>query len=131
MTRRCRSIAAAVRKTLAPAFARLGWEPVAGEDELRGQLRATLASALGTLGEDHEVQKRAAELYELWQREPARADRDLQPAFVSILAHAGDAARYDNSSNTLSPRVRRRRSSATFSRWPISRRSNCCARPCR
>jgi puromycin-sensitive aminopeptidase len=88
------AIAAAVRKTLAPAFARLGWEPAAGEDELRGQLRATLASALGTLGEDADVQGRAAELYALWQREPSRANRDLQPAFVNILAHTGDAARY-------------------------------------
>ena len=88
------AVAAAVRKTLAPAFARLGWEPAAGEDELRGQLRATLASALGTLGEDPEVQKRAANLYALWQREPSRANRDLQPAFVNILAHAGDASRY-------------------------------------
>jgi puromycin-sensitive aminopeptidase len=88
------SLAAAVRKTLAPAFARLGWEPAAEEDELRGQLRATLASALGSLGEDPEVQKRAADLYALWQREPSLANRDLLPAFVGILAHAGDAARY-------------------------------------
>jgi puromycin-sensitive aminopeptidase len=88
------SVAAAVRKTLAPAFARLGWEPSTGEDELQGQLRATLASALGTLGEDPEVQKRAADLYVLWQREPLRANRDLLPAFVNILAHAGDATRY-------------------------------------
>ncbi|HEX4209174.1 MAG TPA: ERAP1-like C-terminal domain-containing protein, partial [Candidatus Binataceae bacterium] len=79
---------------LAPAFARFGWEPTAGEDELRGQLRATLANALGTLGEDPKVQGRAADLYAMWQREPSRANRDLQPALVNILAHAGDLARY-------------------------------------
>ena len=88
------AIAAAVRKTIAPEFFRLGWEPSGGEEELRGQLRATLASALGTLGEDPEVQKRAADLYALWQREPSRANRDLLPSFVNILAHAGDATRY-------------------------------------
>ncbi|MGA2411498.1 MAG: M1 family aminopeptidase, partial [Candidatus Binataceae bacterium] len=88
------AVAAAARKVFAPAFARLGWEPAPGEDELRGQLRATLASALGTIGEDPEVQRRATELYYLWQHEKAVANRDLLPAFVNILAHSGDTARY-------------------------------------
>jgi puromycin-sensitive aminopeptidase len=95
------AIAAAVRKTLGPAFVRLGWEPAPDEDELRGQMRAMLASALGTIGEDQEVRQRAAELYELWHREPARANRDLQPAFVSILAHIGDTARYEEFKRTF------------------------------
>jgi puromycin-sensitive aminopeptidase len=89
-------LAAAVRETVGPAFARLGWTRRAGEDELTSQLRGTLLGALGTLGEDEAVQRRAAELYAQWQREPAQADRDLAPILVNILAHTGDAARYQD-----------------------------------
>jgi len=88
------AVAAAVRETAGPAAARLGWSAVADEDELQGQLRALLLATLGTIGEDSAVQARARELYDSWQQDPAKANRDLQPAFVSILAHAGDAARY-------------------------------------
>ena len=88
------AIAAAVREIVGPAAARLGWSPVPGDDELQGQLRASLLNILGTIGEDPAVQARARELYDAWQQDPAKADRDLQPAFVSILAHSGDAARY-------------------------------------
>jgi puromycin-sensitive aminopeptidase len=88
------AVAAAVREIVGPAAARLGWTPAQGEDELQGQLRASLLNAMGTIGEDKAVQARARELYDVWQQDPAKADRDLQPAFVSILAHSGDAARY-------------------------------------
>ncbi|MBF6560135.1 MAG: M1 family metallopeptidase [Candidatus Binataceae bacterium] len=88
------AVAAAVRELIAGAAAQLGWTAAAGEDELRGQLRATLIGALGTLGDDPAVQARARELYAAWSRDPAAADRDLQPALVGILAHCGDAARY-------------------------------------
>jgi len=88
------AVAAAVCETVGPAAARLGWSAVADEDELQGQLRALLLATLGTIGEDSAVQARARELYDAWQQDPAKANRDLQPAFVTILAHAGDAARY-------------------------------------
>jgi puromycin-sensitive aminopeptidase len=88
------AVAAAVREIVGPAAARLGWTPAHGEDELQGQLRASLLNAMGTIGEDEVVQARARELYDAWQQDPAKANRDLQPAFVSILAHSGDAARY-------------------------------------
>ncbi len=88
------AVAAAVRDIAGPAAARLGWSPLQGEDELQGQLRASLLNALGTVGEDAAVQARARELYDAWQHDPAKANRDLQPAFVSILAHSGDAKRY-------------------------------------
>ena len=124
-------IAAAVRKTLAPAFARLGWEPVAGEDELRAQLRATLASALGTLGEDPKCKNAPPSFTSYGNASPpgliATCNR---PSSVFWLMPVMRPAMI-NSSNTLRPRVRRRRSSATCSRWPISRRSNCCAKLCR
>ncbi len=90
------AVAAAVREIAGPAASRLGWSPTPGEDELRGQLRATLIGALGTIGDDPAVQARARELYAEWDANPARADRDLTPALVAILAHCGDAARYQD-----------------------------------
>jgi puromycin-sensitive aminopeptidase len=89
------ALAAAVREIVGPAAARLGWEPKSGESELQRQLRGTLSGALGTLGDDPEVQKKARELYARFDDNPESADRDLMPALVNILAHSGDAARYD------------------------------------
>ncbi|MBV8773999.1 MAG: M1 family metallopeptidase [Deltaproteobacteria bacterium] len=88
------ALARAVRDVAGPAAARLGWNAAAGEDELTRQLRATLIGTLGTLGEDQEIQARAKELYAEWSRDPARADRDLMPQLITILAHTGDRARY-------------------------------------
>src|SRR5713101_813971 len=88
------ALARAVRDVVGPAAARLGWQAAPGEDELTRQLRAMLLGILGTLGEDHEVQARARELYAEWNRDPARADRDLMPQLIGILAHTGDHARY-------------------------------------
>jgi puromycin-sensitive aminopeptidase len=88
------AVAAAVRETVSSTAGRLGWSAVTDEDELQGQLRALLLATLGTIGEDATIQARARELFDAWQQDPAKANRDLQPAFVSILAHAGDASRY-------------------------------------
>ncbi len=87
-------LAALVRDRLAPAFAALGWEPRPGEDELTRQLRGDLVRALGVLGDDPRVQAEATERYaaHLAGRE---ADPNVLPALIAILAHAGDAARYD------------------------------------
>src|SRR6202050_4238014 len=49
------ALAAEVRRIVGPAFARLGWTPKPGEDELTRQLRGSLAAVLGTFGEDMEV----------------------------------------------------------------------------
>lgn len=84
----------AVRDVIGPVASRLGWTASPNEDELTRQMRGSLMSALGTLGEDPEVQAKAAELYAAWEGNPAVADRDLMPALIAILAHCGDAARY-------------------------------------
>ncbi len=89
------ALAAYVRETVGPAATRLGWEPHPGESELQRQLRGTLIGALGTLGDDKDVQRRARELYARFEDDPESADRDLVPALVGILAHSGDAARYE------------------------------------
>ncbi|MGH7949545.1 MAG: M1 family metallopeptidase, partial [Candidatus Binataceae bacterium] len=89
------ALAALVRDVVGPAAERMGWEARAGESELERQLRGNLVSAMGTLGEDAAVQRRAAELYNLYEDNPAKLDRDLAPALVNILAHAGDEKRFE------------------------------------
>jgi puromycin-sensitive aminopeptidase len=86
---------ALVRDRVAPAFAALGWAPRPGEDELTRQLRGDLARALGVLGNDSAVQARGAEIYAGSLKQPGSVDPNLLPAVIAILAHAGDAGRYD------------------------------------
>ncbi len=85
-------LAALVRDRVGAAFTELGWTPRAGEDELTRQLRGDLIRALGVLGADPGVQARAAELY---AAQAADLDPNVLPAIIGVLAHAGDAARYD------------------------------------
>jgi puromycin-sensitive aminopeptidase len=84
-----------VRHLVAPAVADLGWAPRAGEDELTRQLRGDLLRALGTLGNDHGVQARAATLYSEALEDPGAVDPNVLPALIAVLAHAGDHARYE------------------------------------
>ena len=86
---------ALVRDRVAPAFAALGWAPRPGEDELTRQLRGDLARALGVLGNDSAVQAHAAEIYAGSLKQPGSVDPNLLPAVIAVLAHAGDAGRYD------------------------------------
>ncbi|MFO0840993.1 MAG: M1 family metallopeptidase [Gemmataceae bacterium] len=80
-----------VRARLAPMVRRLGWRSIDGEDELTGQLRGDLLRAAGTLGDDPAVQAEAALVFAGSQAEAA-----VQAAAVAVLAHAGDAARFDD-----------------------------------
>src|SRR2546429_324750 len=88
-------LAAFVRDRLTPAFTELGWTVRADEDELTRQLRGDLARALGTLGDDVAVQQEAANLYAPHVESGRYVDPNVLPALIAILAHAGDAARYD------------------------------------
>jgi len=85
-------LAALVRARAARAFAALGWTVRPGDDELTRQLRGDLLRALGVLGDDPDVQARAAELY---AGAAGTVDPNVLPALIGVLAHAGDAARYD------------------------------------
>lgn len=89
------ALQAFVRELLRPAFERLGWEPKPGERDLDGQLRGTLLGALGTLGQDAEVQARARELYARYRSDRAAVDPNLAPAVVSIVAHTGGEREYE------------------------------------
>jgi puromycin-sensitive aminopeptidase len=86
---------ALVRDRAAPALAALGWTPRPGEDELTRQLRGDLVRALGVMGNDPQVQARAAEVYAGHERGTA-VDPNVLPALIAVLAHAGDEARYQS-----------------------------------
>ncbi len=88
------ALQAEVRRLLTPAVERLGWAPKPGESELQGQLRGSLIAALGTQGDDPQVQARARELYAQYKREPGSVDNNLVPALISIVAHAGSETDY-------------------------------------
>jgi puromycin-sensitive aminopeptidase len=85
---------ALVRDRARPALDALGWEPRADEDEPTRQLRGDLVRALGTLGNDGDVQARAAALYAGHEQGRAPVDPNVLPALIAVLAHAGDEGRY-------------------------------------
>ncbi len=64
------SLEAFVRRVAGPAFARLGWDPAAGEAQRIGTLRARLLQTLGTLGGDAAVRAEAAARYAAYRRGP-------------------------------------------------------------
>ena len=90
-----RRLEALVRDRATPTFSALGWTARDGEDELTRQLRGDLVRALGVLGNDSGVQARARELYGAHLADPAAVDPNILPALIAVLAHAGDAPRYD------------------------------------
>ncbi|MEO6306591.1 MAG: M1 family metallopeptidase [Nitrospiraceae bacterium] len=84
-----------VRGRVGPAVAALGWVPRSGESEGTKQLRGELIGAQGKLGNDPAIQRRAVEMYRTYRNDPAAVDPNIVPALVAILAHTGDATRYD------------------------------------
>jgi puromycin-sensitive aminopeptidase len=96
------NLEAFVCQLVEPAFDELGWEPQPGESPLIPQLRADLLRTLGTLGNHRGVQDRAVELYERYKSKPAEVkDGDIVAAVIRIVAHAGDATRYEEFSNNF------------------------------
>jgi len=89
------ALEAFVRGRIGPAVADLGWVPRSGESELTKQLRGELIGAQGKLGNDPAIQRRAAELYRAYRNDTTAVDPNVVPSLVAILAHTGDATRYD------------------------------------
>lgn len=83
------------RELLSTIVKKLGFEPKAGEDELTKQLRGMAIGAIGTLGNDKEIQKQALEWYGKYQKSRQAVDPNVVPALVSILAYSGDEKRYE------------------------------------
>jgi puromycin-sensitive aminopeptidase len=86
------ALEAFVRGRIGPTVADLGWEPKNGESELTKQLRGELIGAQGKLGNDPAIQRRAAEMY---RNDLAAVDPNIVPSLIAILAHTGDATRYE------------------------------------
>jgi puromycin-sensitive aminopeptidase len=92
----CRILEKRLRALLEPAVVRFGWAPKKGESELASQLRGDLIGALGTVADDQACRERAKQLFRQYENSPDSVDRNLIPALVAILAHAGAAADYEN-----------------------------------
>jgi puromycin-sensitive aminopeptidase len=89
------ALEAFVRGRIGPVVADLGWIPRSGESELTKQLRGELIGAQGKLGNDPAIQQRAAELYLEYCNDATAVDPNIVPSLILILAHTGDATRYD------------------------------------
>lgn len=89
------ALEALVRNRIGSAVADLGWVPRSGESELTRQLRGELIGAQGKLGNDPAIQRRAAELYRAYRNDATAVDPNVVSSLVAILAHTGDATRYD------------------------------------
>jgi puromycin-sensitive aminopeptidase len=89
------ALKAIIRGLYAPVAAKLGWEPVAEEDSQTKQLRSSVQSILGTIGEDKTVIAKAEELFKVWKADKSKLDSNIVPAIVGILAYNGNAERYE------------------------------------
>ncbi len=78
-----------VHDLFAPQFARLGWEPQAGEDERTGQLRGVILGTLGTLGADEAVRAEARRRFEAGPLEG-----DLARSILRVVADEGRSGDY-------------------------------------
>ncbi|MBM4395654.1 MAG: M1 family metallopeptidase [Deltaproteobacteria bacterium] len=84
-------IEALVRDRLGRAFGRMGWVPRPGEDEVRRGLRGDLLRALGTLGNDAEIQARSRDVL----ARPEAHDPDVVASCVPVVARCGGEREYE------------------------------------
>jgi|AGTN01.3.fsa_nt_gi Aminopeptidase N len=84
-----------IRELLQPKARSLGWVPAAGETIGMRKLRATMLRTLATVGNDTAVIEAAGKKFSAWKTDATTLDTELVPAVVSIMAHNGDAALYD------------------------------------
>ncbi len=82
-----------VRRLVAPALDRLGWEAREGDGDRMRALRGALLQGLGVLGEDPNAAAMARE-FEGEARAGKPVDAALAAAAVSVVAHHGDAEDY-------------------------------------
>ncbi|HUF32158.1 MAG TPA: M1 family metallopeptidase [Acidimicrobiales bacterium] len=84
-----------VRELVGPALSRLGWTPDPGEDELTRQLRGTLISTLGNLGDDPEVVAEARRVHDTVLADPGAVDPNVAAAVVGVVATHGGPDEHD------------------------------------
>ena len=81
---------ARVKDMVNPAWNRVGWEPVAGENDRIGELRGVLVRTLAVGGNDAEAVVRCRELMAAEGVDPA-----LAAAAIAVVAATGDEADYE------------------------------------
>jgi puromycin-sensitive aminopeptidase len=84
-----------VRRLVAPAMDRLGWEADADEPDRVRALRGALLQGLGVLGADPNAEAAARE-FEAEARAGKPVDASLAAAAVNVVAFNGDAADYEH-----------------------------------
>lgn len=90
-----RAVEKIIHDLTAPAVARLGWTPRAGESVQISELRGKLIGALGTTGGDEATRAEAVRLFDEWKVNHDAVAGDVVPAIVRILAYTGDEARFN------------------------------------
>ena len=82
------------RSLLAPAFARVGWQPAPGEPGETATLRAELIEALGTF-DDPAVVAEAAARFKRFLADPDGLQADMREAVLAVVAVRADGATWD------------------------------------
>jgi puromycin-sensitive aminopeptidase len=83
-----------VRDQLSQVYARLGWTMKPTDSPQTRQLRGSVISTLGTIGQDQEVIAEARKRFAQYVKDKHSLDRDLIGAVTSVVAYNGDAADY-------------------------------------
>ncbi|MEO6121157.1 MAG: M1 family metallopeptidase [Acidimicrobiales bacterium] len=107
-----------VRRLVAPAFGRLGWQPGTDEPERAASLRSTLIQALGILGDDPDVQRLAGDAHTRYLVDPTAVDADVAGAVVPVVAATGGDEEFER----FVARARRA-ATPTPAIWPTRRPS--------
>ena len=82
------------RALLAPVFARIGWQPAAGEAGDTATLRAELIEALGRF-DDPAVVAEAGARFKRWLDDAASLQGDVRGAVLAVVARRADAPTWD------------------------------------
>jgi puromycin-sensitive aminopeptidase len=84
-----------VRDLAGPALDVIGWEPAEGEGDRGRELRATLFTLLGTVGNDADVIARAGQLHEAALAGAEGVDPSLAAAALNVVAAHGGPEEYE------------------------------------
>jgi len=101
-----------VRRTLSPAFERVGYDRKPGEDETVSAMRGDLMRWLATRGQDEKVLAYAQSAAQRYLADSTSVDPGIADAVVSLAARKGDAKLFDEYQRRLEatdvPAIRRR-----------------------
>jgi len=85
-----------VRRIVTPALDDLGWEPVDGEDDLRGKLRGLLVTLAAVLGADTSAIERCRAVLDRSRSQANSVHPELVAAATTVVATYGDTEVYDD-----------------------------------